>query len=190
MKDLQHQFLFENFLRDVKNELVSAALGEGKLALGYTCYFIPEVLLNLGGCFSVRLRAPETTGTSIASYYMSEKTCMFSRSILERAIEGGYNFLAALMSSETCCMMHRAHEHFEMLKLVKEQNEKFFVADLDAPFVTKDYALKHYEKQLQRHILEPLREVYGVDVSDEALRQTSLWAAIACRSASSETSTP
>lgn len=169
MKDLKHRLYFEDLLREAKNELVSRAADTGELALGYTCYFIPEVLLNLKGCFSVRLRAPGTAGTSIASYYMSEKTCMFSRSVLERAVEGGYNFLAALESCETCCMMHRAHEHFEMLGLVKEQNEKFFVSHLDAPFVTKDYALRHYEKQLRKRILEPLRDVYGVDISDEAL---------------------
>ena len=119
MKDLKHRVLFEHLLSDVKNELVTQALDEGKRALGYSCYFVPEVLMNLDGCFSVRMRAPGIADTAIATYYMSEKTCMYSRSILERAIEGGYNFFSALLSTETCGMMHRAHEHFEMLNLVK-----------------------------------------------------------------------
>ncbi len=169
MRDLKHRVFFEHLLSDVKNELVDEALSEGKLALGYSCYFVPEVLLNLAGCFSVRMRAPGITDTSIATYYMSEKTCMYSRSLLERAIEGGYNFMAALISTETCSMMNRCHEHFEMLNLVKEYNEKFFVSHIDSPFVTKDYALKHYEKQLRKHVLDKLNGVYGVDVSDEAL---------------------
>lgn len=169
MRDLKHRVFFEHLLSDVKNEFVDEALAGGKLALGYSCYFVPEVLLNLDGCFSVRMRAPGITDTSIATYYMSEKTCMYSRSLLERAIEGGYNFMAALISTETCSMMNRCHEHFEMLNLVKEYNEKFFVSHIDSPFVTKDYALKHYEKQLRKHVLNRLSEVYGVDVSDEAL---------------------
>ena len=169
MRDLKHRLFFEHLLSDVKNEFVDEALAGGKLALGYSCYFVPEVLLNLDGCFSVRMRAPGITDTSIATYYMSEKTCMYSRSLLERAIEGGYNFMAALISTETCSMMNRCHEHFEMLDLVKEYNEKFFVSHIDSPFVTKDYALKHYEKQLRKHVLNRLNEVYGVDVSDEAL---------------------
>lgn len=169
MKDLKYQFYFENLLSDIKNELVSKAMDDGRLPLGFTCYFIPEVLLNLDGCFSVRLRAPGTADTGIATYYMSEKTCMFSRSILERAIEGGYNFLSALIGTETCSMMNRSQEHFEMLKLVKDVNEKFFVSHIDPPFVTKDYALKHYEKQLQLHVLDALKNTYGVDTSDEAL---------------------
>ena len=171
MRDLKHRVFFEHLLSDVKNELVDEALEHGGLALGYSCYYVPEVLLNLPGCFSVRMRAPGIADTSIATYYMSEKTCMYSRSILERAIEGGFNFFSALISTETCGMMHRAHEHFEMLDLVKEQNESFFVSHIDSPFVTKNYALKHYERQLQKHVLDRLADVYGVDVSEDALRE-------------------
>ncbi len=171
MKDLKHRVLFEHLLSDVKNELVSEALDAGQKALGYSCYFVPEVLMNLDGCFSVRLRAPGIADTSIATYYMSEKTCMYSRSILERAIEGGFNFFSALLSTETCSMMHRAHEHFEMLNLVKDQNEEFFVSHIDAPFVTKDYAVQHYARQLKKHVLDRLQSVYGIDVSEDALRK-------------------
>lgn len=171
MKDLKYQYYFEKLLDDAKNELVSKELDAGKLALGFSCYYVPEVLLNLDGCFSVRLRAPSTGDISIATYYMSEKTCTYSRSILERAIEGGYNFLSALLSTETCGMMTRAHEHFEMLNLVSDVNDKFFVSFIDSPFNTKDYALKHYKNQIKKHILDRLHEVYDIDTSDEALKK-------------------
>ena len=58
MKDLKHLIYFENLLQDAQNELVTKAVAEGKHALGYNCYYIPETLLNLPGCFSSRLRAP------------------------------------------------------------------------------------------------------------------------------------
>lgn len=171
MKDLKHLYYFEKLLQDSKNELVSKELDSGKLALGFSCYYIPEVLLNLDGCFSVRLRAPGTRDIAIATYYMSEKTCTYSRSILERAIEGGYNYLSALLSTETCGMMTRSHEHFQMLNLVKDVNDKFFVSFIDSPFNTKDYAIKHYKNQLKKHILDRLHEVYDIDTSDEALKK-------------------
>lgn len=133
MKDLKHLIYFEDLLSEANNELVKQASGEGKLALGYTCYFVPEVLLNLGGCFSVRLRAPGTSNTDIGTYYMTNKTCPFTRSILERSMEGGYNFLSAMFSSETCQMMHRAHEYFDIMGLVREQNPKFFMSMMDVP---------------------------------------------------------
>lgn len=171
MKDLKYRIFFEELLSDVKNELVDRALDDGRLALGYSCYYVPEVLLNLDGCFSVRMRAPGIADTAIATYYMSEKTCTYSRSLLERAIEGGFNFLSALISTETCGMMHRSHEHFEMLHLVSDVNDRFFVSHIDSPFVTKDYAVKHYERQLQKHVLDKLSDVYGVDTSKEKLLQ-------------------
>ena len=58
------------------------AKSEGWRALGYTCYFTPEVLLDLEGCFGVRLRAPRCTSPDIATYYMSSRTCHYGRSLL------------------------------------------------------------------------------------------------------------
>ena len=170
MKDLKHLIYFEELLSEANNALVKQATADGKKALGYTCYFVPEVLLNLDGCFSVRLRAPGTSNTDIGTYYMTNKTCPFTRSILECSMEGGYNFLSAMLSSETCQMMHRAHEYFDIMGLVKEQNPDFFLSMMDVPFVTTKAAYEHYENQLRRHILEPLEKVYGVDISDKAIR--------------------
>ena len=65
--------------------------------------------------------------------------------------------------------MNRALEHFELLHLV--DNEQFFVTFLDMPFKVTDNTVRHYVDQLRRKVLEPLHEVYGVDVSDDALRK-------------------
>ena len=59
---------FEDLLLEAYNDMVRQAKSEGKLALGYTCYFMPEVLLNLPGCFSVRLRAPRSASPDMATY--------------------------------------------------------------------------------------------------------------------------
>ena len=75
MRDLKHLIFFEDLLQEANNDLVKRAKGEGKRALGYTCYFMPEVLLDLPGCFGVRLRAPRCTSPDIATYYMSGRTC-------------------------------------------------------------------------------------------------------------------
>ena len=146
MKDLKHLIYFENLLQQADNELVEQGKKDGKLALGYTCYFVPETLLNLPGCLSTRLRAPNTGSVDIGTYYMTNKICSYTRSILERGIEGGYNYLDALLSSETCQMMHRGHEHFEILGLVKKENPKFFMSMMDVPFTFSENAVDHYER--------------------------------------------
>ena len=60
MKDLKHLYYFEKLLDDANNELVREAQAQGQKCVGSVCYQIPEVLLNLDGLFSVRLRAPRS----------------------------------------------------------------------------------------------------------------------------------
>ena len=66
MKDLKHLIYFENLLQEANNELVQKAIADGDKALGYNCYYLPEVLLNCGRAFSVRLRAPNTGSPAVS----------------------------------------------------------------------------------------------------------------------------
>lgn len=169
MKDLKHLIYFENLLQSADNELVQQAQKEGKLAMGYTCYHIPEVLLNVDNCFSVRLRAPNTGSVDIATYYMSNYTCEFARALTERAIEGGYQFLDAMIGVDACSMMNRAMEHFELLQV--NDKPKFFVTHTDMPYKVTDYTLDSYITQMRKRVLDRMTEVYGVDTSDAAIRK-------------------
>ena len=169
MKDLKHLIYFENLLQDAHNELVAQAVQEGDYALGYSCYYIPEVLLNLPGCFSSRLRAPRCTSTDVASYYMTNRTCPYARSLLERAIEGGYNYLNALLGAECCATMERMEEHFFLINPVK--NEKFFVTQIDPPMKGDQTNLDYYKAQLKLKVVDKLHEEYGIDTSEDAMRR-------------------
>ena len=169
MKDLKHLIFFENLLDNPDNDLVKQAKADGRLAIGYTCYHIPEPILNVGNCFSVRLRAPRTGSLDIATYYMSNYTCEFARALLERAIEGGFEFLDALAGVDACSMMNRAMEHFEILKV--NSNPNFFVTHCDIPYKIESYTLESYVKQMRLRVLDRLTANYGVDTSDAAIRK-------------------
>ena len=169
MKDLKHLIFFENLLDNPDNDLVKQAKADGRLAIGYTCYHIPEPILNEGNCFSVRLRAPRTGSLDIATYYMSNYTCEFARALLERAIEGGFEFLDALAGVDACSMMNRAMEHFEILKV--NSNPNFFVTHCDIPYKIESYTLESYVKQMRLRVLDRLTANYGVDTSDAAIRK-------------------
>lgn len=169
MKDLKHLIYFESLLENADNELVKKAQDEGGIAIGYTCFHIPEVLLNVDNCFSVRLRAPNTGSIDIATYYMSNYTCEFARALLERAIEGGYEFLDAMIGVDACSMMNRSMEHFDILKVNTKPN--FFVTHCDMPYKITDYTLDSYVKQMRLRVLDRLTEVFGVDTSDAAIRK-------------------
>ena len=178
MKDLKHLIYFENLLQEANNELVQKAKANGEYAIGYTCYFMPEVLLDLPGCFSVRLRAPRCTSPDIATYYMSARVCHYARSLLERALEGGFNFLDAQMATETCTGTCRFQEHLQQKHLdsVKDMriinNDNFFCEFSDVPFKNNENGYAHFREQLRAHVLQPLHDNLGIDVSDEAIMKT------------------
>ena len=169
MKDLKHLIYFESLLENADNELVKQAQADGGIALGYTCYHVPEALLNVGNCFSVRLRAPKTGSIDIATYYVSNYTCEFARALVERGIEGGYQFLDAMIGVDACSMMNRAMEHFEILKVNDKPN--FFVTHCDIPYKITDYTLESYVKQMRLRVLDRITETFGVDTSDAAIRK-------------------
>lgn len=167
MKDLKHLYELEQQLEESNNDLVKKAYGEGKIAVGDVCSMIPEVLLNLPGCFSVRLRAPRTGSIEIGTYYMTSLLCEYCRALVERAVEGGYNFLDCILAPDACAAMNRCVENMELLKTCEK--EKFFITYSDVPMKSDETALKHYVRQMRLRVLEPLHDVYGIDISDAAL---------------------
>lgn len=169
MKDLKHLYYFENLLQDADNELVRQAQGEGRKCIGSVCYQIPEVLMNLDGCFTVRLRAPRTGSMEMGTYYLTSFLCEYTRALLERAIEGGYQFLDCLIAPDGCSMLNRCVENMELLKI----NEKpdFFYKYLEVPMKSDENGLNLYIGQCREKILAPLSEVFGIDTSDEALKK-------------------
>ena len=171
MKDLKHLYYFENLLTEANNELVREAQAQGRLALGYTCYHMPEVLLNLDGCFSVRLRAPRTGSMDIATYYMSNATCEYARALLERGLEGGYKFLDAMAGVDVCECMNRGMENMELLDVAYKEKKGFFWCNLDSPCHDNEDAVEHVTEQVKRKVLKPLHENYGIDISDAAVRK-------------------
>lgn len=167
MKDLKHLLEFENLLEDAANPLVRQAQADGQYAVGYTCYHMPEVLLNVDNCFSTRIRAPRSGSIDIATYYMSNYTCEYARSLLERAIEGGYQYLDAIAGVDACSAMNRCYEHMEILKCNTKPH--FFVTHTDVPYKIEEYTIDQFVTQMRLRLLDVMHEKFGTDTSDEAL---------------------
>ena len=167
MRDLSQLYAFEKLLDEANNELVRAGVVRGLHPIGSVCSLAPEPLLNLPGCFSVRLRAPRTGSIDIGTYYMSSLLCECCRAILERAVEGGYQFLDCIIAPDACSQMNRCVENIEHLNCIEDA----FVSYFDAPMKSDDTALRHYVRQMQAHVLKPLHEKLGVDISDESIRK-------------------
>ncbi len=169
MKDLKHLFYFEQLLGDANNELVRQAQNDGRKCVGNVCFQTPEVLMDLPGTFTVRLRAPRTGSMEMGTYYMTSFLCEYTRALLERALEGGYQFLDCLIAPDGCTMINRCVENMELLKVNDKQG--FFYEYLEVPMKCDDNALNLYVGQCREKILNALHEKFGTDVSDETLRQ-------------------
>lgn len=171
MKDLKHLLYFENLLLEANNELVAQAKKDNKVCVAFTCESVPEPLLNLEGTFSVRLRAPRTGSMEMSTYYMTSFLCEYTRALLERALEGGFNFADCVISPDGCSMMNRCVENMELLKTMNKDKDKFFYEFMEIPMKCDENGLNLYILQCRNHILKPLSETFGIDTSEKALRK-------------------
>ena len=171
MRDLKHLNWFENLLQEANNKLITHAKKEGKVCVAFVCENTPEPLMNLGNAFGIRLHAPNTGSMDIATYYMTSFLCETSRALLERAIEGGFNFADCVIAPDGCTMINRCVENMELLKTMGEGNDKFFHEFMEIPLKADENGVELLVLQCKNHILKPLSENYGIDVSDAAIRK-------------------
>ena len=171
MRDLKHLIYFENLLQTANNELIAQAQSEGKICVGYVCENTPEPLMELDRAFAIRLSAPNTGSMDIATYYMTNLLCETSRALLERAIEGGFNFTDCLIAPDGCTMINRCAENMELLKTMGKGKPNFFQQYMEIPLKDDENGVELLELQCKNHILNPLHEKYGVDISDASIRK-------------------
>ena len=170
MRDLKYLGYFENLLREANNELIVQAKKDGKVCVAFVCENTPEPLMNLDGTFSIRLSAPNTGSMDIATYYMTSFLCETSRALLERAIEGGFNFADCVIAPDGCTMINRCVENMELLKTMGQGNDRFFHQYMEITLKADENGVELLKLQCRNHILTPLREAYGIDTSDAAIR--------------------
>ena len=122
MRDLKYLQYFEDLLQSANNDLVREAKSEGRICAAYLCENTPEPLFNLGNCFGIRLTAPNTGAMDIASYYMSNLLCETVRALLERAIEGGFNFADCLIAPDGAAHCFEGRVSGEILHEARGEN--------------------------------------------------------------------
>jgi benzoyl-CoA reductase/2-hydroxyglutaryl-CoA dehydratase subunit BcrC/BadD/HgdB len=155
---------FEKLLQMPFNELVDRAVRENRIPIGYTCCYIPEVMLSTGNLFPFHIRAQGVNGTEIADIYLTNMVCQYTRSILELAMDERYHFLGGWVLAATCNQMHRLYDNLVYLI------ESDFIHILDVPHKTGDKALKWYMDEL--HCLkEKIETQFGTDLSNSSLSE-------------------
>jgi len=162
MKQSTHISLFDELLNEPLNRLVEQAMDEKRVPVGYTCSYVPDTLLSAGKLFPVRLRAPGLAGTELADTYLSNVICSYTKSLLEYALGGGYDYLGGIVFTANCDHMRRLMDNIEHLR------KPAFIHTLDVPHRRGEAALDWFTDELTL-LANKLSEHFAVDLSRENL---------------------
>jgi benzoyl-CoA reductase/2-hydroxyglutaryl-CoA dehydratase subunit BcrC/BadD/HgdB len=155
---------FSELLDDPCNELIRKAMDEGQIPIGYSCSYVPDVMLSVDGFFPVRMRAPGIAGTEMADNYLSSVICTYTRSLLEFALSGRYDFLQGWVLAASCDHLRRLYDNLEYLR------RPGFLRILDVPHKTGDAAIAWYTEEL-REFANALANHFGCDLGADALEK-------------------
>ena len=153
---------FSKLLDDPVNELVQKAMDEGQIPIGYSCSYVPDVMLSVDGLFPVRMRAPGIAGTELADNYLSSVICSYTRSLLEFSLGGRYDFLQGWVFAASCDHLRRLYDNLEYLR------RPGFSRILDVPHKTGNAAITWYTEELQL-LAKAMTEHFDCDLGTDAL---------------------
>ncbi len=142
MKQSTDMSLFDDLLAEPMNRLVEQAMDDHRVPIGYTCSYVPETLLSVGKLFPVRLRAPGIAGTELADTYMSNVICSYTKSLLEFALGGAYDYLGGVVFTANCDHMRRLMDNLEYLR------KPAFSHTIDVPHKRGGPALDWFAEEL------------------------------------------
>ncbi len=162
MKNSSDMPVFEELLAEPLNRLVEQAMDERRVPIGYTCSYVPEILLSVGKLFPVRLRAPGIAGTELADTYMSNVICSYTRSLLEFALGGAYDRLGGWVFTANCDHMRRLKDNLDYLR------RPAFCHILDVPHKRGGPALDWYAGELD-YLAKRLTEHFDVNTAGDEL---------------------
>jgi benzoyl-CoA reductase/2-hydroxyglutaryl-CoA dehydratase subunit BcrC/BadD/HgdB len=153
---------FDPLLEELPNALVQKAVEDGGIPVGYTCSYVPPVLLSIPPLFPVRMRAPGASGTELADIYLSKLTCSYTRSLLEFAMDFRYDFLGGWVHAASCDHLRRLHDNLTYLMAPP------FSHIIDVPHRTGKEGLDWYLEEL-KILVQRLESHFGLTITDDDL---------------------
>ena len=153
-----------DLLKEPMNKYIEEAINEGSIPIGYTCSYVPEVLLSADKLLPVRMRAPGVSGTETADIYLSSVICSYIRSLLEFAMDGIYDFLKGWVFTASCDHLRRLYDNLEYL------SKPEFSYILDIPNKETGPALKWLCDEFEI-FRETVSDYFQINMDDEALKK-------------------
>jgi len=156
-----HNF-FPDLLKNPYNSLLNKAVEKGKIPIGYTCSYVPEVLLSVDNLIPVRIFAPGISGTEVADIYLSNVICSYTRSLLEFAMDDRYDFLKGWVFAASCDHLRRLYDNLDYLL------KPDFIHIMDVPHRLGETSLSWYTEELKM-FTQAMASHFNVDYGEKTL---------------------
>lgn len=161
---MDYQKLFQS---EISGESVKAWKAQGKKAIGYICCHVPVEILHALDIMPIRMRATGITESPDGDTWMSTFSCSFARGILQRWLDGTYEFLDGIVTSDGCMMAARAFDNAEHISNKNKEGRFFY--QVGAPRMYGDLEKEYYENEL-KDLIAKLEELTGNKLTDEKLK--------------------
>jgi len=145
------------------NEYLAAAAADGKPIIGYFCAYVPEEIIHAAGCVPYRMRAVESTGTTMGDAWFSSINCTFVRHCFDKALKGDFAFLDGVIFMNGCDHLRRVYDNWRYAGIATP-----FLHMFVTPHVINDSAREQYRKEFLK-LKEALEKHLHIVITDEAL---------------------
>lgn len=138
---------------------------QGKKLVGWLCRYAPQELIHAAGLQPVRLLGNIQEEHAIGDAYLSSITCPYCRSCIDAALQGAYQYLTGLVSTNSCCSMNRFYDVWSCYLKTP------LVCLLDLPYKSQNNSINAFKLELDR-LKKALEEISGQEVTEEKIRSS------------------
>jgi benzoyl-CoA reductase subunit C len=159
---------FDQFVQaagSIMNPAVRDWKDQGGKVVGYFCSHIPTELFMAAELLPFRMRGTGSTGTELSDAFFSSINCSFPRHTFNEALKGEYDFLDGLVCISSCDHVRRVYDNW------KRNLPTPFVKIMSLPKKIGEPQVEWYRDEINL-LRGDLEKQFGVQISDERLRQT------------------
>lgn len=156
--------LFKEIAQTNYNKYLEEAKSKGTKIIGYFCN-VPEEIIMAGDMIPYRMRAVESTKTTLGDIWYSTINCSFPRNCLDQILEGKFNFLDGLVVMNSCDQVRRLYDNCKYGDLWPG-----FLYMLAVPHVITPESISQFKREINRFKLA-LEEHFGVTITQEKIKE-------------------
>ena len=161
---MDYQKLFNS---EISGDAIKAWKAQGKKHSDLICCHVPVEILDALDIMPVRMRATGTTESPDGDTWMSTFSCSYARGILQYWLDGTYDFLDGIVTTDGCMMAARAFDNAEYVDKKNKKDNFFF--QIGAPRMYGEIEHQFYVDEL-KDLVGKLEELTGKKLTDEKLR--------------------